>query len=234
MLEIRQLKVGYGGVEVLHGVDLDIGEGELVTVIGSNGAGKTTLLRTISGLLKPTGGSIRFNGFDIAGQAPDRNVREGLIHVPEGRMILTRMTVEENLQLGAYLRRDSEGISRDFNAVLQMFPRLSERLRQQAGTLSGGEQQMLAIGRGLMADPRLLMLDEPSLGVAPLVVDAIFEAIEAIRQRGVTILLVEQNARRALQAASQAYALELGSVSFSGTGASLLEDDRVRKAYLGV
>jgi branched-chain amino acid transport system ATP-binding protein len=234
MLTIKGLHSGYGAVRVLHGVDLTVGEGELVAVIGSNGAGKTTLLRTISGLLRPRSGMIVFDGRDLLRLSPDEIVKAGVVHVPEGRMVLNRMTVLENLQLGAFVRTDTREIQRDLDNVLEIFPRLHERLGQYAGTLSGGEQQMLAIGRGLMGKPSLLMLDEPSLGVAPIVVDAIYEAIEAVRRRGVTILLVEQNAQRALAVAARAYALELGKVSVSGSGDELLKDDRVRQAYLGV
>lgn len=234
MLKLANLRAGYGPVEVLHGVDIEVGDGELVAVIGSNGAGKTTLLRTISGLVKATGGTIELDGKNLISMSPDEIVRAGIIHVPEGRMILSKMSVLENLKLGAYARSDHKAIARDLDAVLVLFPWLKERLDQIASTLSGGEQQMLAIGRGLMGNPRLLLLDEPSLGVAPIIVDQIFKAIEDVMSKGVTILLVEQNASRALGVATRGYALELGTVTVSGPGNELLSDDRVRQAYLGL
>lgn len=234
MLSISNLSAGYGGVEVLHGIDIEVGAGELVTVVGSNGAGKTTLLRTISGMVKATSGSVSFNGHELLKLAPDEIVKAGVVHVPEGRMVLAKMTALENLRLGAYIRNDHQGIEDDLETVLAMFPWLKDRLKQPAGTLSGGEQQMLAIGRGLMCSPRLLLLDEPSLGVAPIIVDQIFEAVENVRERGVTIVLVEQNAQRALAAATHGYALEFGSIFVSGEGEALLNDDRIRQAYLGV
>jgi len=234
MLTISALRSGYSGVEVLQGIDLHVGAGELVTVIGSNGAGKTTLLRTISGLVKATGGTVTFEGRDLLSCSPDEIVRTGIVHVPEGRMVLSKMTVLENLQLGAYARTDARQVAEDLEGVIEMFPWLKDRLKQVAGTLSGGEQQMLAIGRGLMGHPRLLLLDEPSLGVAPLIVDAIFQSIEDVMTKGVTILLIEQNASRALEIADRGYALEFGSVFVSGSGRELLEDDRVRQAYLGI
>ncbi len=234
MLSLSNIHASYGAVEVLHGIDLHIEAGELVTVIGSNGAGKTTLLKTISGLMKSVSGRIEFEGRDLLKMTSDAIVRAGIVHVPEGRMVLSKMTVMENLKLGAYIRTDAAGVRRDLDHVVEMFPWLKERLTQAAGTLSGGEQQMLAIARGLMCSPRLLLLDEPSLGVAPIIVDQIFEAIGEVQAEGVTILLVEQNAARALGAAQRGYALELGSVLFSDTGEALLSDDRVRQAYLGV
>ena len=236
MLDITDLRSGYGGVRVLQGVDLRVEAGELVAVIGPNGAGKTTLLRTISGLVRATGGAMRFEDTDLSALSPERIVRAGIVHVPEGRMVLSKMTVLENLQLGAYARTDHREVAQDLERVLDTFPWLKdkERLRQVAGTLSGGEQQMLAIGRGLMGRPRLLLLDEPSLGVAPLIVDGIFAAIEEVLKNGVTILLVEQNASRALEIADRGYALEFGSVIVSGSGRELLSDDRVRQAYLGI
>ncbi len=234
MLVIEGLKAGYGAVDVLHGIDITVKRGEVVTLIGANGAGKTTLLRAISGLLRPTAGRITFDGQDLQALEPHDVVRRGLLHCPEGRMVLGRMSVRENLLLGAFARAQDPGIARDLDHVLSLFPRLSERLQQLAGTLSGGEQQMLAIGRALMGGPRLLMLDEPSLGIAPIVVDAIFSVIAQIRDKGVTILLVEQNAARALAAADRGYALDLGRVSAQGTGQELLGDDRVRQSYLGI
>jgi branched-chain amino acid transport system ATP-binding protein len=234
MLRIQGLRAGFGPVEVLHGIDLFVKAGEVMALIGANGAGKTTLLRCVSGLVRATSGNIRFEDRELIGMSPDRIVRLGLIQCPEGRMVLGRMTVMENLQLGAFVRERPDEIRRDMDRVLELFPRLRERIGQLAGTLSGGEQQMLAIARSLMGAPRLLMLDEPSLGVAPLVVESIFRAIEGIRSQGVTVLLVEQNAMRALEIADRAYALELGHVTAEGTAHSLLGDDRVRKAYLGV
>ena len=233
MLRVRDLHVEYAGSPALKGVDLDVAAGELVAVIGPNGAGKTTLLRAVSGLLRRTG-SIHFEGEDLSGLEPDRIVRRGIIHVPEGRMVLGRMTVRENLLLGAYSRPGDRTVARDLAAVLAMFPRLEERLDQLAGGLSGGEQQMLAIGRGLLGRPRLLMLDEPSLGIAPLIVAKIFEILGEIRANGVTILLVEQNAAKALAAADRGVALDLGRVSATGPAAELMNDERVRRAYLGV
>jgi branched-chain amino acid transport system ATP-binding protein len=225
--------VEYAGSAALRGVDLHIAPGELVTVIGANGAGKTTLLRAVSGIV-PHRGSIRFEGEDLRGLEPDRIVRRGIVHVPEGRMVLSRMSVRENLLLGAFTRRGDPTVPADLDNILAMFPRLQERLGQLAGSLSGGEQQMLAIGRGLMGRPRLLMLDEPSLGIAPIIVAQIFTILADIRRRGVTVLLVEQNAVKALAAADRGYALDLGRVSAAGTAAELMNDDRVRRAYLGV
>ena len=234
MLEIRDLRAGYSGAEVLHGVDIQIEAGELVAIIGPNGAGKTTLLRVISGLVRPSTGTVRFEGRDLSSMEPDLVVSSGLVHVPEGRMVLGRMTVRENLLLGAHVRPAGPEVSRDLEYVLTLFPRLEERLEQMAGTLSGGEQQMLAIGRGLMGSPRLLMLDEPSLGIAPIMVEKIFAAIQDIRARGVTVLLVEQNAAKALDLAIRGYALDLGHITSAGRSADLLNDDRVRQAYLGI
>jgi branched-chain amino acid transport system ATP-binding protein len=234
MLKIKGLRAGYGAVEVLRGVDIEVGEGELVTVIGSNGAGKTTLLRTISGLVRATSGTIEFDGRELVGLPPDRIVKAGVIHVPEGRMVLGKLSVLENLQLGAYVRNDHEAVAEDLETILDMFPWLKDRLRQAAGTLSGGEQQMLAIGRGLMGRPRLLLLDEPSLGVAPIIVDQIFGVIETVMKKGLTIFLIEQNASRALGIAAKGYALEFGAITVSGRGSELLSDDRVRQAYLGI
>jgi len=234
MLTLDGIHVSYSGSVALRGVDITLAAGELVAVIGPNGAGKSTLLRTISGLVRPKAGKVTFEGADLGTLKPDEIVRRGIIHVPEGRMVLARMSVRENLLLGAYSRPRGEDHTKVFGDVLAMFPRLGERLDQLAGTLSGGEQQMLAIGRGLMGRPRLLMLDEPSLGLAPLIVTTIFGVLDEIRRRGITVLLVEQNAERALSAADHAYVLDLGSVSAHGVAADLLQDERVRGAYLGI
>ena len=234
MLTVEGLHVSYSGSVALGGVDLRLPTGELVAVIGPNGAGKSTLLRAISGLVPPSAGTITFDGADLGALKPDQIVRRGIIHVPEGRMVLGRMSVRENLLLGAHTRPRNEDSAPDFDYVLGLFPPLRERLDQLAGLLSGGEQQMLAIGRGLMGRPKLLMLDEPSLGLAPLVVTAIFEILDEIRSRGITVLLVEQNAERALAAADHAYVLDLGSVAAHGPAAHLLQDERVRNAYLGI
>ena len=234
MLHVESIAINYAGSLALKSVDLEVRAGELVAVIGPNGAGKSTLLRAISGLVRPETGKLRFEGDDLGALRPDEIVRRGVVHVPEGRMVLGRMTVRDNLLLGAYCRPSGEDFARDMADVVAMFPRLGERMDQLAGTLSGGEQQMLAIGRGLMGRPRLLMLDEPSLGLAPLVVTMIFEVLEEIRSKGIAVLLVEQNAERALKAADRAYVLDLGSVAAHGAAADLLGDDRVRSAYLGV
>ena len=234
MLTVETIDISYSGSLALKAVDLEVRTGELVAVIGPNGAGKSTLLRSISGLVRPDSGTLRFEGDDLGRLRPDQIVRRGVIHVPEGRMVLGRMTVRDNLLLGAYCRPSGEDAAGDLAVVLAMFPKLDERMNQLAGTLSGGEQQMLAIGRGLMGRPRLLMLDEPSLGLAPLVVTMIFEVLEKIRRKGIAVLLVEQNAERALKAADRAFVLDLGSVVAHGTGTDLLGDARVRSAYLGV
>ena len=234
MLTIEGLHVSYSGSVALGGVDLTLPAGELIAVIGPNGAGKSTLLRTISGLVRPGAGRVVFDGSDLGALKPDEIVKRGIVHVPEGRMVLGRMSVRENLLLGAYSRPRGEDHSKVLTDIFVMFPRLEERLDQLAGTLSGGEQQMLAIGRGLMGRPRVLMLDEPSLGLAPLVVNTIFEVLDAIRRRGITVLLVEQNAERALATADHAYVLDLGTVAAHGVASDLLNDDRVRSAYLGI
>ncbi|HET7785138.1 MAG TPA: ABC transporter ATP-binding protein [Myxococcales bacterium] len=233
MLELTAVDVHYGAIHALRGVSFRVGEGEIVTLIGANGAGKTTTLRAISGMLKPSRGNIRYAGAEIAGLKPYRLVAQGLCHAPEGRGIFPNLTVTENLKLGAFLRRDAEGVAADAERGFTLFPRLKERAMQMAGTLSGGEQQMLAIARALMARPRLLLLDEPSLGLAPTVVETIFAIIQEINRQGVTILLVEQNAHLALGIAHQGYVLETGSVVQSGTGADLLRSPEIRKAYLG-
>jgi branched-chain amino acid transport system ATP-binding protein len=226
--------VSYGGSVALGGVDLELAKGELVAVIGPNGAGKSTLLRTISGLVHRKAGKVVFDGDDLGPLKPDEIVRLGIIHVPEGRMVLGRMSVRENLLLGAFSRPRGDDLAKDLADIFALFPRLEERRTQRAGTMSGGERQMLAVGRALMSDPKLLMLDEPSLGLAPLMVTAIFEVLDAIRRRGITVLLVEQNAERALATADHAYVLDLGSVTAKGVASDLLQDERVRNAYLGI
>lgn len=232
MLQIRDLHVHYGAIHALKGLDVSVEEGQVVSIIGSNGAGKSTLLRTISGLLKPTEGTVEFNGEDLTCIPAHEVVAKGIVHCPEGRRIFTNMTVLENLKLGSYLRKDAS-IDGDIQHAMDLFPRLRERIKQNAGTLSGGEQQMLAIGRALLARPKLLMLDEPSLGLAPNLVAEIFEIIKKINSEGVTVLLVEQNAHKALGLASQAYVLETGHIVLSGTGEQLLGEPKVREAYLG-
>jgi branched-chain amino acid transport system ATP-binding protein len=233
MLELEDLRVGYGNIEALHGISLSVGEGEIVTLIGANGAGKTTTLMTISGCVRARSGAIRFRGRDISGLPPHEIVALGLVQSPEGRKIFPRLSVAENLEMGAFTRRDADGIAADQNRVFELFPILGERRRQPGGTLSGGEQQMLAIARALMARPRLLLLDEPSLGLAPLVVSRIFEVIRELNREGSTILLVEQNARMALKAAHRGYVLETGTIAMADAADKLLSDPRVRSAYLG-
>ena len=232
MLSIAGLRAGYGRIEVLHDIALTVAQGQIVTLIGANGAGKTTLLKTISGLIRPNAGSIDFEGESIARRPAHRIVARGISHVPEGRAILKRMTVLDNLRMGAFVRRDAE-VARDIDAVFGRFPVLGERRAQMAGTLSGGEQQMLAIGRALVARPRLLLLDEPSLGLAPKFVTRIFLTLRELKQEGKTILLVEQNARQALQVADTGYVMERGRIAFSGSGAALLDMPEVRRTYLG-
>ncbi len=233
MLRVTDLHVGYGAIRALKGVSLEVNDGEVVALIGANGAGKSTLLRTISGLLKPTTGYITFEERSIRGMAEDKVVRLGILQVQEGRGILTRMTVQENLEMGAYGRSDKVGIRRDMELVFDKFPVLRDRRRQFGATLSGGEQQMLAIGRALMADPKLLMLDEPSLGLAPMLVSEIVRIIMDFKREGRTILLVEQNAKKALQCADRGYVLETGTMVLSGSGADLLDSQEVQAAYLG-
>jgi branched-chain amino acid transport system ATP-binding protein len=232
MLTVQGLRSGYGKIEVLHDVTLGIEQGQIVTLIGANGAGKTTLLKTISGLIRPTAGAIEFEGKGIARRPAHKIVALGISQVPEGRAVLRRMTVMDNLRMGAFVRRDAE-IVRDIDAVLVRFPALAERRQQLAGTLSGGEQQMLAIGRALVARPRLLLMDEPSLGLAPKFVTRIFQTLRELKQEGKTILLVEQNARQALQVADQAYVMERGKIVLSGSGQSLLNTPEVQRTYLG-
>ncbi len=231
LLELSDLYVRYGTIPALRQVDIHVEEGEIVALLGANGAGKTTTLRTISGLVHPSSGAIRFDGRDIDQLPPHEVVALGIGHVPEGRRIFPRLSVIENLEMGAYRRRGK--LNEDFERIFTMFPILEQRRRQDGGTLSGGEQQMLAIGRALMSHPRLLLLDEPSMGLAPLIVEAIFDIIEQIRAAGATILLVEQNAAQALQVADRGYVLENGVVVMSDQAATLLDDDRVRRAYLG-
>ncbi|MFC3884521.1 ABC transporter ATP-binding protein [Bacillus songklensis] len=233
MLKVDGINVYYGNIQALKEVSLEINQGEIVTLIGVNGAGKSTLLKAISGLLKPKQGDISYEDKSIAGKAAQWIVKQGISHVPEGRRVFANMSVEENLELGAFLRKDKDGIRQDFEKVYQLFPRLLERRKQQAGTLSGGEQQMLAIGRALMARPRLLLLDEPSMGLAPLLVKTIFRIIEEINATGTTILLVEQNANMALSVANRAYVIETGRVVLSGTAEELNASDQVKMAYLG-
>ena len=232
MLAVRGLYSGYGKIEVLHDVSLDILQGQIITLIGANGAGKTTLLKAISGLLRPTAGTIEFESANIARRPPHKIVKQGISHVPEGRAILKRMTVLDNLRMGAYVRSDSK-IARDIESVLARFPVLSERRMQMAGTLSGGEQQMLAIGRALVARPRLLLLDEPSLGLAPKIVTRIFHTLRELKNEGKTILLIEQNARQALQVADYGYVIERGRIVVAGSGQELMSMPVVQRTYLG-
>jgi len=234
MLQVTELRAGYGGIPVLQGIDLVVNQGELVTLLGSNGAGKTTTLKALSGLLRPSGGTVRFCGEVVTGTRPERMVARGVSHIPEGREILARLTVEENLLLGAFRRRDKAQVRADIADVYGRFPALATRRRQVAGTLSGGEQQMLAIGRALVGRPRLIMLDEPSLGLSPLLVDQVFALIGQLKEEGMTILLVEQSTRHALRLADQAYVLAGGKVVLSGTAAEMLaREDLVQAAYLG-
>ena len=233
LLELQALDVHYGAIHALRGISIRVGQGEIVSLIGANGAGKTTTLRAVSGMLRPSAGQIRYQGASIGGLKPHRLVARGLCHAPEGRGIFPNLTLTENLLLGAFLRRDAEGIAKDMEKGFKLFPILKERATQMAGTLSGGEQQMLAIARALMSRPRLLLLDEPSLGLAPTVVETIFNIVQEINKQGVTILLVEQNAHLALNIANHGYVLETGAVVQSGTGEALLRSEDVRKAYLG-
>jgi len=233
MLKVKDLKVNYGGIEALKGISFDVEQGQIVTLIGANGAGKSTTLRAISGLVKTASGAINFMGRDIIPFNAQQVVAEGIAMVPEGRRVFDNLTVKENLKIGAYLRKDRDEIESGIEDIYQRFPRLKEREWQLAGTLSGGEQQMLAVGRAMMARPKLLMMDEPSLGLAPLVVRDIFAIIRELKAEGITILLIEQNANAALRCADQAYVLETGRITMQGTGEELLADQRVRDAYLG-
>lgn len=233
MLELRDVEASYGRIRALRGISLAVEQGEIVTLIGANGAGKTTTLRAISGLLRPSSGRIVFDGMDCTSTPPDRIVRHGLSHSPEGRRVFARMTVRENLELGAFTRSSQAEIASDLERVFTIFPRLSERIDQKAGTLSGGEQQMLAIARALMSRPRLLLLDEPSLGLSPILVQTIFRIIKEINETGTTILLIEQNARQALQVATRGYVLEVGTIAHADRADALLASEAVQAAYLG-
>ena len=233
MLEVKDLHVSYGGIRALRGVNLEVPDGKIVTLIGANGAGKSTLLRTISGLVKAESGSITYDGKELLGMSINKILELGIAQVPEGRRVFTNLSVLENLKIGAYLRRDKAGIQKDIEWVYELFPRLKERSWQMAGTLSGGEQQMLAVGRALMSRPKLMMMDEPSLGLAPLVVKGIFEIIQEINRQGVTVLLIEQNANMALKTADIGYVLETGEITLTGSGRELLANEAVKKAYLG-
>ena len=233
MLKVRDLVVAYGGIEALKGISVDVPDGQIVTLIGANGAGKSTLLRTIMGLVKPRSGSVEYNEENIKDLNSQHIVSRGITLVPEGRRVFPNLTVLENLRIGAYLRKDEEGIAKDIKRIYELFPRLEERNWQMAGTLSGGEQQMLALGRALMSRPKLIMMDEPSLGLAPLVIKDIFNIIRRINESGTTVLLVEQNANMALKVAHHAYVLETGRIKMEGSGRELLENEEIKEAYLG-
>lgn len=233
LLELKNIVAGYGNIKALKGISLSVEEGKIVTLIGANGAGKSTTMKTVMGIMKPTEGDIFFQGKSIKGKSSYQNVRDGLVLVPEGRQILQTMTVKENLEMGAYQRKDKDGIAEDMEKVFAQFPRLKERLSQYGGTLSGGEQQMLAIGRAMMARPKVMLLDEPSMGLAPLVVSQIFEVIQKINATGTTVLLVEQNARKALQIADYAYVMETGKIFLEGPAQEVAENPSVMAAYLG-
>ena len=233
MLKIENLSVHYGGIHALQGVSLEVPEGKIVTLIGANGAGKSTTLKSIVGLVKPSAGGITWNGEPLGGKATKDIVKSGIVLVPEGRRVFANLTVNENLSLGAYARNDKAAVESDRQRIFKLFPRLKDRVAQKAGTLSGGEQQMLAVGRAMMTRPKLLMMDEPSLGLAPIVVKMIFDIIKEINAEGTTVLLVEQNAKAALEAAHYGYVLETGRITLEGEGRKLLADDGVRKAYLG-
>jgi len=233
MLEINKLSVKYDNIRVLHYISMQIRKGEMVALIGANGAGKTTVLKTISGLLKADSGEILFEGKDITKMSSHNIVASGIVHVPEGRQIFTKMTIEENLKLGAYLQRDKSVMKNNFEKVFSLFPILKQRLRQQAGTLSGGEQQMLAIGRALLGNPKLLLLDEPSMGLSPIMTQQVFSVLESLKKEGITMLLVEQNAYEALEISDRAYILETGNITLEGRSSDLIQDPNVKKAYLG-
>ena len=233
MLKVDNINVYYGSIHAIKDISFEVCRGQIVTLIGANGAGKSTTLQTVSGLLHSKTGSIEFLGKSLAGVAPHRIVEHGLAHVPEGRRVFPNLTVSENLKIGAYLRRDKQAVQKDAEHVYELFPRLKERSWQLAGTLSGGEQQMLAVGRALMSSPKLIMMDEPSLGLAPLVVQDIFSIIRQINSEGITVLLIEQNANMALKIADKAYVMETGRITMEGTGAELLADETIKEAYLG-
>ncbi len=233
MLKVTDLTVHYGAIQALRGISFDVKQGEIITLIGSNGAGKTTTLHSVSNIIKKTSGKVEFENTDITNVSPDAIVKTGLIQVPEGRRVFANMSVKENLEMGAYTRKDKAGIKTDMEKVYELFPRLKERIKQLSGTLSGGEQQMLAMGRALMSSPKLLLLDEPSMGLAPILVDEIFSIIQEINKTGTTILLVEQNAFKALSIADRAYILETGTVIKSGKASDLINDEAVKSAYLG-
>ena len=233
ILEIRNLVVSYGGIEAVKDISLDVTEGQIVTLIGANGAGKSTTLKSIAGIVKPKNASIKFMGEEIVGKTPDYIVSKGITLVPEGRRVFPNLTVAENLKIGAYLKKDKKQIKADMDYVYELFPRLQEREWQLAGTLSGGEQQMLAVGRALMSHPKLIMMDEPSLGLAPLIVKEIFEIIKTINKEGITVLLIEQNANMALKVADKGYVMETGNLKMEGTGAELLANEEIKEAYLG-
>ena len=233
LLKVAGLKVSYGGIKAVKGVDMEVREGELVSLIGSNGAGKTTTMKAVTGMLAHEGGQIEFLGKGIKGKGSWDLLRQGLVMVPEGRGVFTRMTITENLLMGAYVRKDVAAIQSDIERMFDLFPRLRERRDQLAGTMSGGEQQMLAMARALMSRPRVLLLDEPSMGLSPIMVDKIFEVVRDVHAQGMTVLLVEQNARRALQIADRAYVMDSGEISMTGAAAAMLDDPRVRAAYLG-
>ena len=233
MLKISNLNVSYGAIHAIHDVSMEVGDGEIVSLIGANGAGKTTILHSITGLKKADSGTIEYNGQDLIKTEPSKIVTLGMAHVPEGRHVFPTMTVEENLEMGAYITSDKEKIKKTAESVFERFPRLKERRKQLAGTLSGGEQQMLAVGRALMSNPSILLMDEPSMGLSPLLIREIFSIIKAVHEQGITVLLVEQNAKMALSIADRAYVLETGRISMTGTGQALLNNENVKKAYLG-
>ena len=233
ILEIRNLVVSYGGIEAVKDISIDVEEGQIITLIGANGAGKSTTLKSIAGIVKPKNASIKFMGEEIVGKTPDYIVSKGITLVPEGRRVFSNLTVAENLKIGAYLKKDKAQIKEDMEYVYSLFPRLKEREWQLAGTLSGGEQQMLAVGRALMSHPKLIMMDEPSLGLAPLIVRDIFEIIKTINKEGITVLLIEQNANMALKVADKGYVMETGIIKMEGTGAELLANEEIKEAYLG-
>ena len=234
MLEIKNLNVSYGAIHAIHDVSLTVNDGEIVSLIGANGAGKTTILHTITGLKKAESGSMIYDDHDLTKMEPSKIITLGMAHVPEGRHIFPAMTVAENLEMGAYIRNDKDGIQKSVKEVFERFPRLKERRRQLAGTLSGGEQQMLAVGRALMSNPKIILMDEPSMGLSPLLVKEIFHIIQEVHKQGITVLLVEQNAKMALSIADRAYVLETGSISMSGDAKELLNNEQVKKAYLGL